>query len=124
MIESATLRSAAGKLELAPKLDGDILGLEAGSPIAAGRYVLELEFKNRYNTRADSLYKVVVNGEPYLFTQFEDTSAREAFPCWDEPSYKIPWKLTLAVPADPLALANAPIASESTADGFRTGGFK
>ena len=125
-VESAVLRTSAGKkIGLVATVEQrDILVLTAAVTIPAGRHVLEMTFRNRYNTRADSLYKVVVDGEPYLFTQFEDTAAREAFPCWDEPSFKIPWKLTLTVPAGLLALANTPIESESTADGLRTIVFK
>jgi alanyl aminopeptidase len=126
VVESAKLRTSTGKqIGLKASIEAkDILVLTAESTIPAGRHVLEIAFTSRYNTRADSLYKVVVAGEPYLFTQFEDTAAREAFPCWDEPSFKIPWKLTLTVPADLVALANTPIESESTSGGSRTVVFK
>ena len=41
-----------------------------------------------------------------------------AFPCFDEPACKVPWRLTLRVPRDLVALSNAPIACER-ADGRR-----
>jgi alanyl aminopeptidase len=47
-------------------------------------------------------------GESYLFTQFEATDARGAFPCWDEPSFKIPWTMTLEVPEEHVAICNTP----------------
>ena len=53
------------------------------------------------------------DGEPYLYTFFEPVDARRAMPCFDEPSYKIPWKVTLHVPKGDVALANAPVASDS-----------
>ena len=45
----------------------------------------------------------------YVFTQFETTDARRAFPCFDEPSYKVPWQLTLRIPSGTTAVSNTPI---------------
>jgi alanyl aminopeptidase len=86
------------------------------APLAPGAYTLVVPFHKSYNTRAIALYRVVTGGRAYLFTQFEDTEAREAFPCWDEPEFKIPWSMTLTVPATDLAVSNTPIARE-TRDG-------
>jgi hypothetical protein len=49
----------------------------------------------------------------YAYTFFEPVDARRAFPCFDEPSLKVPWRLTLHVPKDHVALANAEVASET-----------
>jgi alanyl aminopeptidase len=59
---------------------------------------------------------------PYVFTQFETLHARRAFPCFDEPSYKVPWQLTLRVPEADVALSNTPVASETRdpATGMKT----
>jgi aminopeptidase N len=52
-------------------------------------------------------------GDWYLYTQFEATDARRAFPCFDEPTAKVPWRLTLLVPRDLVAVSNTPIVSEA-----------
>jgi len=125
-IDTATLASAKDTLKpsaiepLAP----DQVQLRFAAPVAPGSYTLDLAFHNRYDVRAVSLYKVVTGGHAYLFTQFEDTEAREAFPCWDEPEFKIPWRVTLRVPAADLAVSNTPIANESRAGTSKVVAFR
>lgn len=59
--------------------------------------------------------------DTYLYTQFESIYARRAFPCFDEPSFKIPWQLTLRVKASDTALSNTPVIEEKAgADGWKT----
>ncbi|HEX3758695.1 MAG TPA: M1 family metallopeptidase, partial [Kofleriaceae bacterium] len=62
-------------------------------------------------------FKQTVAGAAYVYTQFEAVYARRAFPCFDEPDNKVPWQLTLDVPAQLVAVANAPIAAESPLSG-------
>ncbi len=97
--------------------DGDLLVLEPASPLAPGRYRLEIDFTQTVGTRAAGLYRVKAGGDAYLYTQFEQIDARTAFPCFDEPGFKIPWSLELDVPAGDLALGNTSIASERTSAG-------
>ena len=44
----------------------------------------------------------------YALTQFEPTSARRAFPCWDEPSYKATYSFRMLHSENTTALANMP----------------
>ena len=46
-------------------------------------------------------------------TQFEATDARRAFPCWDEPSIKASFRVTLLVPSHLTALSNMEVLSEN-----------
>lgn len=89
-------------------------------PLAPGRYRLETDFERPYEERAVGLYRVSAGGEDYLFTQFQAVDARRAFPCWDEPRYKIPFRMTLQAPVGDVVLFNTPVASSRTGDGWTT----
>jgi alanyl aminopeptidase len=52
-----------------------------------------------------------------VYSQFEPTDARRAFPCFDEPRFKTPWQLTLHVKQDQLAASNTPIESQTKESG-------
>ncbi|HKO22552.1 MAG TPA: hypothetical protein VJX91_07845, partial [Candidatus Eisenbacteria bacterium] len=92
----------------------------ATSQIPVGSYTLEIDFSNDFDKRATSLYRVESGGNAYTFTQFEAIDARGAFPCWDEPAYKIPYQLTIAVPAAHEAVSNTPVMSSTTVKGVKT----
>ncbi len=94
---------------------GDIglVTVHAERALARGACTLEVAFELPYNTRATSLYKVVTRGRGYLFTDFEPDDARGAWPCFDEPSFKIPWHVTVDVPKGQRAFSNTPPLSET-----------
>ncbi|MDX1582659.1 MAG: M1 family metallopeptidase, partial [Thermoanaerobaculia bacterium] len=98
---------------------GEIL-LHADRTIAPGDYTLEIEFQNDYGTRAVGLYKVTARDESSLFTQFQTADAREAFPIWDEPSFKIPYDLTLTIPAHLDAVSNTAVENVIESKGTKT----
>ncbi len=125
VIERLTLSGARGAI--GAKVSGEeerAITVTPETPLAPGDYTLEIAFKNAFNTRAASLYKLFTRGKSYTFTQFEADDARGAFPCWDEPSFKIPWQLTLVVPKRHLAFSNTPIERESEDGAERTVVFK
>ena len=101
--------------------DEGMVTVTAMDELLPGRYTLSADFTNRYNRQAVGLYKMLTRaGEPYLFTQFEAIDARRAFPCFDEPGIKIPYELTVTIPALYDAVSNTPIASETKADPSKT----
>jgi len=91
--------------------------------LPAGRYALEITFHAPFNRQSAGLYKTMAGDDPYLFTQFEMSDARRAFPVFDEPEYKIPFTVTISVPDGLKAYANTPETAHSTKDGWTTREF-
>ncbi|HVW86643.1 MAG TPA: M1 family metallopeptidase, partial [Bryobacteraceae bacterium] len=103
----------------------DFVGLRFDAPIPAGPATLSVEYSGVVIEKNSSgVFRQQESGNWYIFTQFEATDARAAFPCFDEPSYKTPWQLTLHVPESDNAISNTPILSEKSAAGMKTLEFK
>ncbi|MGZ6077563.1 MAG: hypothetical protein ACXWK6_07135, partial [Myxococcaceae bacterium] len=80
--------------------------VSTGSKLPAGPATLLLDFDAPYNAQLVGVYRLKTPGGWAAYTQFEAIDARRAFPCFDEPGFKIPWDLELTVPAGLLAFAN------------------
>ncbi|KAI8083890.1 peptidase family M1-domain-containing protein [Thamnidium elegans] len=99
----------------------DQVSLTFGETLVKGLGVqLLIEFQGVLNDHMSGFYRSSFknsNGSTsYLATtQFEATDARRAFPCWDEPSLKATFDVTLNVPSDLTALSNMDIISDTPA---------
>jgi alanyl aminopeptidase len=124
-ITRLALSNAAGEIavthSLAPR---ERITVHAGGSLEPGPYRLEIEFKQEFGSRGTTLYHVHNGGEWYSFTDFESANARQAFPCWDEPEFKIPWQVKLTVPAADLVLSNTPIEGSVTQHDRKTVSFE
>lgn len=84
-----------------------------GLPEAVGgEVVLELDYTGRVGDDVEGLFRQKFAGKWFLYSQAEATYARRIVPCFDEPQFKVPWRVTLVVPGGQVALANAPVAAE------------
>ncbi len=83
--------------------------LESPLPLPAGKHVLSLPFETPFNLNLDSAYKVVRGDDAYVVTQFEPLGAREAFPSFDEPRFKVPFTLSITAPEEDFVYANTPV---------------
>jgi alanyl aminopeptidase len=101
------------------QLEHALLKISTGSTIAAGEYELHIAFEDDFNTDSVSMYRVEENGRYHVFSQMEASEAREAFPCFDEPAYKIPWNMTLTVPVEMMAVSNTPIERTRTSGAMK-----
>ncbi|HEX2573943.1 MAG TPA: M1 family metallopeptidase [Polyangia bacterium] len=124
---SATARKGQAVRPLAARVvpgGEDFVGFALPETLGPGRATLTVHFAGHMDSmRSRGLYRQSEGGEGdtwYAYTFFEPTDARRAFPCFDEPSFKVPWRLVFHVRKDHVALGNAK--EESHAD--EPGGMK
>src|SRR5262249_11609081 len=121
-VESAKLhlkgRTLAAKAGAAAP---DFLSLQFDSSVPEGDAELEIRYHGEVR-QSDSagIFRTLDKGNHYIITQFEQTDARDAFPCFDEPNYKVPWQLTLHIPAADSAVSNTTISSDREEGAQRT----
>ncbi|HEX5658011.1 MAG TPA: M1 family aminopeptidase, partial [Polyangiales bacterium] len=94
----------AGKVELVG--ESGLVAVRLAQPVGPGKVTLVLPFEGDLGTHLTGLYRAASGGTNYAFTQFEPISAREAFPCFDEPRFKTPFEIKLRVRKDHVAIAN------------------
>jgi aminopeptidase N len=93
------------------------LVLAFDTPLSPGRATLVLAYEGPFDDELSGLYRVEAGGRWYAFTQLEATDARRAFPCFDEPGYKVPFEVSVTVPKGMIAVANTrEIAREDTGE--------
>ena len=110
---TATMGSSEIAVTVTPKGE-DLLELRAQTPLDPGEWTLMMDYAGELDLSSTSgAFKQVIQGDAYVYTQLEALYARRVFPCVDEPDNKVPWKLTLDVPAKLVAVSNTPISSEA-----------
>lgn len=120
-IHGARMEVSAATIEMAEDDDGNavevpahwepseregIALLRADSPVGPGDVVIHVAYEAPFDRQLKGLYRVDVGEDRYAFTQFEATSARYAFPSFDEPRWKTPYDIELTVAESDVAIAN------------------
>ena len=75
----------------------------------AGDVTLHLRYDAAYDPQLVGAYRVVTRAGPAVFSKFEAIYARRAFPCFDEPAFKIPFDVAITAPAGADVLGNMPV---------------
>ena len=122
-VKEATLtvggQSVTAKVLPQPK---DLMGFAFDHPVAPGAAKLHVVYQGEISRKdMQGIFQVKDGDQWYIYSQFENIGARRAFPCFDEPGYKVPWQVTLHVPKDDGAYSNTPPLADTTgADGTKT----
>ena len=110
--------NATGELGMLPVTGDQMRAFGFGHVIDSHEVTLELDYTGHMLHDEEGIFRQREGGRWYLFSQSESVYARRIVPCFDEPRFKVPWKVTLVVPADQVALANMPqVASHARPDG-------
>ncbi len=81
-----------------------------------GRFKLQIDYSGKINDQMAGFYRSGYTHQgqsKYIaVTQFQESSARQAFPCMDHPLHKATFDLALVVPKDLAVIANTPAVGE------------
>jgi alanyl aminopeptidase len=83
-----------------------IASISLASPAPVGKARIVIQFTAPFGRGQHGLYRASEDKTDYVFTQFEAIAARQAFPCYDEPSFKIPFTVSIGAPDGNIAVAN------------------
>jgi aminopeptidase N len=95
----------------------------------SGKIEVRIEFQGFINDKMAGFYRSQASSNGHTcrlaVTQFQESSARQAFPCIDHPRYKAVFEVSMTGPADLTMLANTlPMHEELLADGRKRVDFQ
>jgi len=103
----------------AERLESGVSLLSLERLVDTGPATLHFTYSAPFDTSVNALFKIVRGEDFYAATQLEPIAARQVFPGFDEPGFKVPFDLTVVTRADDVVVTNTPEASaETLADGF------
>jgi alanyl aminopeptidase len=122
-IKDATL--TVGSEKLAAKVitePHDYVGFALGHHVGPGAATLHATFQGEISRKdQQGIFQMKDGNQWYVYSQFEQIWARRAYPCFDEPGYKVPWQVTLHIKKGQVGFSNTPIVSETDAgEGMKT----
>ncbi len=98
--------------------------------LPVGPAIIEIAYDGTINDKLVGFYRSTYtdgDGVEHVIatTQFENTDARRAFPCWDEPAFKATFQVNLTVPRELKTYSNYPVESDvDLGNGQRTVSFR
>jgi alanyl aminopeptidase len=100
--------------------DNEFIGVTPDKPVGPGNVTIGIRYSAPLSDKAVSgPNRKKVGDDWYVFTTFTPTDARRAFPCFDEPRFKTAWEVSIRIPKDQRAFANAPMVSERDDAGLK-----
>jgi alanyl aminopeptidase len=126
VIREATMEMEGESIAASP-IDGgkEFVGFAFHRPVGPGAGTLHVSYSGSVSARdSRGLFRQREGSDWYMISQFESYYARLAFPCFDEPSFKVPWQVTLEVREGDDAFSNTQVAwQRRTENGFKLVAF-
>jgi puromycin-sensitive aminopeptidase len=97
----------------------EMVKLQLPAEIPAGSAQIHLKFSGKLTEGLRGFYLSRSSRRLYAVTQFEGTYARMMFPCFDEPSYKATFDLTVSADKGDTAISNGRIVKDQPIEGDR-----
>jgi aminopeptidase N len=117
--QEASVTTGDATQKATASFDGDkeqaTLTVDKGVP--AGPAEIHIQFTGILNDKLRGFYLSKSERRNYAVTQFENTDARRAFPCFDEPAFKATFNITLVIDTGDMAISNSKIASDTPGPG-------
>jgi aminopeptidase N len=117
-IWNASLSHGSSREELKPQFDAanQVVKFTTSMPLQPGSYTISFSFRSKISNSSRGLfvqsYDVRGKAESLLATQFEPADARRVFPCWDEPSFRATFQLSVKTLKKNIAVSNMPAVAE------------
>jgi aminopeptidase N len=119
----ATIDDGAQRAVVVTDATAQTATLTFAQPLAVGRHRLRIAFTAQINKFGTGLFSVdyptPTGIKRLISSKLEPADARRIFPCWDEPSFKASFALTVVIPRNLLAVGNMPVTSEEPVAGDR-----
>ncbi len=94
----------------------ELIAIDLPHEISGSSYSVQLTYRARLDDKGVlGAYRRKVDADWYVYTTFTPIEARRAIPCFDDPRFKTPWRISIEVPQGQIAFSNAPETGESTA---------
>jgi aminopeptidase N len=115
VLKDVTISSGSKELPATVTTDAanETITLKVAETIAPGRIAIHIGFDGKLLPQLRGLYLSKTAKRKYAVTQFEATSARRAFPCFDEPAMKATYDITLVIDRGDTAISNGEIVSDT-----------
>ncbi len=121
---TAELNGESFTVKRIPNKSEEFLGLWLGRTVQPGKLKLTINYAGKISPKDyQGIFQQKKNKLSYIYTQFESTGARKAFPCFDEPKFKVPWQVSIRTKGDNKAFSNTPEVKKQTAGGWTTYSF-
>mmetsp|Transcript_24375 Transcript_24375/g.96029 ORF Transcript_24375/g.96029 Transcript_24375/m.96029 type:complete len:788 (-) Transcript_24375:2055-4418(-) len=94
--------------------------LQFEDEIPSGMFDLDISFKGQLHEKMEGFYRSSYKNGGYMATtHFEPTDARRAFPCFDEPSFRAMFSITMGIELNRQCVSNMPVEVEQVSDDRR-----